>query len=51
MLRAACEQFLGKKESEVMHIARETLEGHQRAIMGTMSVEVLNFSCFILLSL
>ncbi|GIY62655.1 hypothetical protein CEXT_632271 [Caerostris extrusa] len=39
MLRAACEQFLGKREAEVMHIARETLEGHQRAIMGTMSVE------------
>lgn len=39
MLRAACEQFLGKRENEVMHIARETLEGHQRAIMGTMSVE------------
>ncbi|KAH7934413.1 hypothetical protein HPB51_029196 [Rhipicephalus microplus] len=39
MLRAACEQFLGKKDEEVMHIARETLEGHQRAIMGTMSVE------------
>lgn len=40
MLRAACEQFLGKKETDVMHIAKETLEGHQRAIMGTMSVEV-----------
>lgn len=40
MLRAACEQFLGKRETDVMHIARETLEGHQRAIMGTMSVEV-----------
>lgn len=39
MLRAACEQFLGKRDGEIMHIARETLEGHQRAIMGTMSVE------------
>ncbi|OQR74255.1 flotillin-1-like [Tropilaelaps mercedesae] len=39
MLRAACEQFLGKTEDEIMSIARETLEGHQRAIMGTMTVE------------
>lgn len=39
MLRAACEQFLGKTESQIMNIARETLEGHQRAIMCTMSVE------------
>ncbi|XP_023237209.1 flotillin-1-like isoform X3 [Centruroides sculpturatus] len=39
MLRAACEQFLGKSENEIRAIARETLEGHQRAIMCTMSVE------------
>ncbi|XP_013772803.1 flotillin-1-like [Limulus polyphemus] len=39
MLRTACEQFLGKHENEIMHIARETLEGHQRAIMGQMTVE------------
>ncbi|XP_076347544.1 flotillin-1-like [Tachypleus tridentatus] len=39
MLRAACQQFLGKSESEINHIALETLEGHQRAIMGQMSVE------------
>ncbi|UYV70586.1 FLOT1 [Cordylochernes scorpioides] len=39
MLRAACEQFLGKREAEIMHVAKETLEGHQRAIMGQMSVE------------
>ncbi|XP_013786874.1 flotillin-1-like [Limulus polyphemus] len=39
MLRSACQQFLGKSESEVMRIALETLEGHQRAIMGQMSVE------------
>lgn len=36
---AACEQFLGKKESEIQHIALVTLEGHQRAIMGSMTVE------------
>ncbi|XP_045596691.1 flotillin-1 isoform X4 [Procambarus clarkii] len=39
MLLAACEQFLGKSESEVQQVALETLEGHQRAIMGSMSVE------------
>jgi flotillin len=40
MLAAACQQFLGKSEEEIRKIARETLEGHQRAIMGNMTVEV-----------
>ncbi|XP_064210997.1 flotillin-1 isoform X3 [Tribolium castaneum] len=39
MLLAACEQFLGKTEEEIQHIALVTLEGHQRAIMGSMTVE------------
>ncbi|KAG5886742.1 hypothetical protein JTB14_019440 [Gonioctena quinquepunctata] len=39
MLLAACEQFLGKSEHEIQHIALVTLEGHQRAIMGSMTVE------------
>lgn len=39
MLLAACEQFLGKSEPEIEHIALVTLEGHQRAIMGSMTVE------------
>ncbi|XP_069694172.1 flotillin-1 isoform X1 [Periplaneta americana] len=39
MLLAACEQFLGKQEHEIQHIALVTLEGHQRAIMGSMTVE------------
>ncbi|XP_053209109.1 flotillin-1-like [Panonychus citri] len=39
MLRAACEQFLGKTEEQIMTIARETLEGHQRAIISSMTVE------------
>ncbi|XP_018569869.1 flotillin-1 isoform X1 [Anoplophora glabripennis] len=39
MLLAACEQFLGKSENEIQHIALVTLEGHQRAIMGSMTVE------------
>ncbi|XP_033643011.1 flotillin-1-like [Asterias rubens] len=39
MLLEACQQFLGKTEHEVEMVAMETLEGHQRAIMGTMTVE------------
>ncbi|XP_075042733.1 flotillin-1 isoform X2 [Mixophyes fleayi] len=39
MLAAACQMFLGKTENEVAHIALETLEGHQRAIMAHMTVE------------
>lgn len=40
MLSTACEQFLGKSEHEIHNIALVTLEGHQRAIMGSMTVEV-----------
>jgi len=40
MLQAACQQFLGKREEDIRRIALETLEGHQRAIMGNMTVEV-----------
>jgi hypothetical protein len=40
MTNVSCEQFLGKQESEIQHIALVTLEGHQRAIMGSMTVEV-----------
>ncbi|KAF8562770.1 hypothetical protein P879_10629 [Paragonimus westermani] len=39
MLAAACEQFLGKTDTEIRDVAQETLEGHQRAIMGNMTVE------------
>ena len=41
MLHTACQQFMGKSEAEIRKIAMETLEGHQRAIMGCMTVEVL----------
>lgn len=50
MLEAACELFLGKSESEIRNVAQETLEGHQRAIMGNMTVEVrraVSFNSFI----
>ncbi len=47
MLLAACEQFLGKNEDQIQQVALETLEGHQRAIMGSMTVEVsFNMSFF-----
>lgn len=39
MLHQACQQFLGKNQNMVARVALETLEGHQRAIMGTMTVE------------
>jgi len=43
MLLTACEQFLGKSKKEIQEIALHTLEGHQRAIMGSMTVEVCLF--------
>ena len=45
MLLAACEQFLSKNEEQIQQVALETLEGHQRAIMGSMTVEVSHFFC------
>lgn len=52
MLSTACEQFLGKSEEEIHNIALVTLEGHQRAIMGSMTVEVrITAACILLLEL
>ncbi|XP_044764126.1 flotillin-1-like [Coccinella septempunctata] len=39
MLANACELFLGKTNSQIRQIALATLEGHQRAIMGRLTVE------------
>uniref|UniRef100_A0A915KTK8 Band 7 domain-containing protein n=1 Tax=Romanomermis culicivorax TaxID=13658 RepID=A0A915KTK8_ROMCU len=39
MLAHACQLFLGKSEREIAQISLETMEGHQRAIMGLMTVE------------
>lgn len=39
MLAAAAQMFLGKTQREIKQVALETLEGHQRAIMGLMTVE------------
>ena len=38
-IRTAAEQFLGKTQDEIRNIATQTLEGHLRAILGTMTVE------------
>ena len=38
-IRTSAEQFLGKAQDEVRNIATQTLEGHLRAILGTMTVE------------
>jgi hypothetical protein len=35
----AAEQFLSKRVNEVQNVALQTLEGHLRAIVGTMTVE------------
>jgi len=35
----AAEQFLGKKEDEIVDTILQTLEGHLRAILGTLTVE------------
>jgi flotillin len=40
-IATAAEQFLGKSDEEVANIAHETLIGHLRAILGTMTVEEL----------
>ncbi len=39
MLRAAVEQFIDKEPYDIERVAMETLEGHQRAIMGAMTVD------------
>jgi flotillin len=38
-IATASEQFLSKDTASIMNIATQTLEGHLRAILGTMTVE------------
>lgn len=38
-IATAAEQFLGKEDEELKRIATQTMEGHLRAILGTMTVE------------
>jgi flotillin len=40
-IATAAEQFLGKSDDEIANIAHESLVGHLRAILGTMTVEEL----------
>ena len=40
-IRTAAIQFLSKSNEEIRHIAHETLAGHLRAILGTLTVEQL----------
>uniref|UniRef100_A0A8C4NNB9 Flotillin n=1 Tax=Dicentrarchus labrax TaxID=13489 RepID=A0A8C4NNB9_DICLA len=39
LLGYACEQFLGKSVIEIKSVILQTLEGHLRAILGTLTVE------------
>ena len=39
LLTIACEQFLGKTVEHIKSVILQTLEGHLRAILGTMTVE------------
>jgi len=41
LLKTACEQFLGKDPGEIEDILLQTLEGHLRAILGTLTVEAI----------
>jgi len=38
-IRTAAERFLDKGAAEIRNIAQQTLEGHLRAVLGTMTVE------------
>ena len=38
-IRTAAEQFLGKTVEEIKQVALQTVEGHLRAIIGTLSIE------------
>ena len=40
-MRTAAIQFLSKSQDEIKHVAHETLAGHLRAILGTLTVEQL----------
>jgi len=39
LIATACTHFLGKHSKTIRNIALQTMEGHQRAIMGQMTVE------------
>jgi flotillin len=39
LIATAAEQFLGRSREDIMNVALQTIEGHLRAILGTMEVE------------
>ncbi|KAL5016886.1 hypothetical protein ScPMuIL_006475 [Solemya velum] len=41
LMKTACEQFLGKTVDHICKVILQTLEGHLRAILGTLSVEAI----------
>ncbi|PAA55663.1 hypothetical protein BOX15_Mlig021811g1 [Macrostomum lignano] len=41
ILATACEQFLGKSRQEMEETILQTMEGHLRAILGTLTVEAI----------
>lgn len=43
-LQAAAERFLGKRPEEIAKIALETVQGHLRGILGTLTVEHIYMS-------
>lgn len=43
-LHAAAERFLGKQPAEIAKIALETVQGHLRGILGTLTVETIYMS-------
>ncbi|MBU1244490.1 flotillin family protein [Myxococcota bacterium] len=42
VLDAAIEHFLGQNREQIAHVARETLEGHLRGVLATMTPEQIN---------
>jgi flotillin len=42
-IATAAEQFLSKSTTEMSNVALQTLEGHLRAILGTLTPEQINF--------
>lgn len=41
LLKTACEQFLGKSVAHIESVILQTLEGHLRSILGTLTVEAI----------
>ena len=42
VLQTAAEQFLGKRESEIKSTILRTLDGHLRAILGKIRLQLTN---------